>query len=359
MQGSIMFAASYRLAVLFPLAVAACSGCAYFDLRKNIPWGAADDGMGDRPIRVVSVWTDTVLSQGTGAATRGFGGRVMFYAKEEGSPIKVKGSLVVYAFDETNRDPSNVVPERKFVFTPEEFAGHYSKSSLGHSYSVWIPWDKAGGLQTEISLLVRFQAEDGSVVVGQQSTHMLPGALNPNAKKHNGAGNSPAVALQAPTHVPTAIQPVSYQSPVAANQTAEVQPHVTGQAWTLPNERMATTTIPLAGRLGNRLPTSSNAAQSPQVNGMPPGAAVNGGATVEAQAPAGQAAGTQVLGQPSTHFAPGRSRPLGGPIARLGRDRGPWRPPHAGWPSDPGSQPAPGPVPGPAANAGSVQQALR
>ena len=55
--------------------------------------------------------------------------------------MKGRGSLVVYAFDETDRDPANMKPDRKFVFTQEQFEKHYSKSTLGHSYSVWLPWD--------------------------------------------------------------------------------------------------------------------------------------------------------------------------------------------------------------------------
>ena len=81
-----------------------------------------------------------------------------FTPTKRDEPIKVDGTLTVYVFDETNRDPNNVRPDRKYVFTKEQFPSHYSKSKFGHSYSVWIPWDEAGGEQKEISMIVRFHA---------------------------------------------------------------------------------------------------------------------------------------------------------------------------------------------------------
>ena len=43
------------------------------------------------------------------------------------------------------------------------------------AYAIWIPWDEAGGPQKDISLIVRFVAGDGQVVVGEQTKHVLPG----------------------------------------------------------------------------------------------------------------------------------------------------------------------------------------
>ena len=49
-------------------------------------------------------WSDTILTQTGHPPIRGFGGRLMFYEGKSEEPIKVDGTLVVYAFDETNRD---------------------------------------------------------------------------------------------------------------------------------------------------------------------------------------------------------------------------------------------------------------
>jgi hypothetical protein len=157
------------------ITIAVTSGCAKFDLRKKIPWGEGANGRIDEPMRIVAVWTDTVLSQSGKSPKRGFGGRVMFYGENQTEPAKVEGSLVVYAFDETNRDPVNVKPDRKFVFTEAQLEKQYSKTRLGHSYSFWLPWDDVGGPQRQISLICRFVPKKGGVIVSEQTKHLLPG----------------------------------------------------------------------------------------------------------------------------------------------------------------------------------------
>ncbi len=152
----------------------AMTGCASFDMSKRIPWGQNDDAIDQPPMRVTAIWTDTVMTTAGKTPMRGFGGRVMFYGNGE-EPIKVAGNLVVYAFDETNRDPSNAKPDRKYVFRAEDLERHYTKGRLGHSYSFWVPWDEVGGRQCEISLIARFTPDGAGVIVGEQSKHMLPG----------------------------------------------------------------------------------------------------------------------------------------------------------------------------------------
>jgi hypothetical protein len=163
-------------AVLALLWVAA--GCAQLDLRKGIPWAdTAEDSQ--QPVRVVAIWTDTVMSRAGAVPTRGFGGRLMFFADKQDKPIKVQGTLVVYAFDESRSEGEKHVPDRRYVFRAEELEKHYSQSKLGHSYSVWLPWDVVGGPQREITLLVRFVGSNGGVLVGEPSTHLLPGPETP------------------------------------------------------------------------------------------------------------------------------------------------------------------------------------
>ena len=102
----------------------------------------------------------------------------MFYEGKNEEPIKVDGTLVVYAFDETNRDANNARPDRKYVFTPQQLPLHYSKSKVGHSYSVWMPWDEVGGVQKEITLIVRFQPkEEAPVAISDPCRQLLPGRV--------------------------------------------------------------------------------------------------------------------------------------------------------------------------------------
>ena len=123
-------------------------------------WPFNKEDQPGKPDKVSCFWNDTILTQAGQPPIRGFGGRLMFYQGKSEDPIKVEGTLVVYAFDETNRDANNNRPDRKYAITPEQLPHHYSKSKIGHSYSVWIPWDEVGGMQKEITLIVRFQPKE-------------------------------------------------------------------------------------------------------------------------------------------------------------------------------------------------------
>jgi hypothetical protein len=196
-----------------------------FDLKK--PWPFKDDDKPKKgtPVRMASTWTDTILRQGGATPQRGFGGRVMFYAKEGNEPILVDGQFVVYAFDETNREPTDNKPTRRYVFPPEQVAVRESKSELGASYSFWLPWDEVGGAQTNISLICRFEPKKGSVIVGEQTQHLLPGTLRPNTMV---ASNTPP-KLPEGTPMRPAVRQMSYTTPAPASGNPGFTPLAAGQ----------------------------------------------------------------------------------------------------------------------------------
>jgi hypothetical protein len=184
-----------------------------FDLKKPWPFKDDDGPKKGTPVRMASTWTDTILRQPGKPSQRGFGGRVMFYAKEGTDPILVEGQFVVYAFDETNREPTDNKPTRRYVFTPEQLPPRMSKSELGASYSFWLPWDEAGGPQTNISLICRFEPKKGSLVVGEQTQHLLPGTLRSTTMT---ATNTPP-KLPEGTPMRPAVQQMSYTAPAPAS----------------------------------------------------------------------------------------------------------------------------------------------
>jgi hypothetical protein len=198
--------------IVLPLLLAVFTGCTSLSLKKPDVWPLnISDNKPGMPSQVVTNWTDTILYPSNEVPVRGFGGRILFYADGKKDPVKVEGSLVVYAFEEKDHNLANVKPDRKFVFTKEQLATHYSKSKLGHSYSVWLPWDNAGGDQKEISLIARFMPEKGNVVTSEQTKHLLPG------KTENISGNSNAIVGTANGF----IQPVNYEysaTPAGGNE---------------------------------------------------------------------------------------------------------------------------------------------
>jgi hypothetical protein len=126
------------------------------------------------------VWSDTVLHQPGEPATRGFGGRIMFYGEDKHKAIRVDGTLVVYAWDDSKGSMERT-PDRKYVFPAEKLQTHYSQSRLGHSYSFWVPWDAAGGPLQHLTLISRFVSNDGTELTAAPAHVVLqgPGELSP------------------------------------------------------------------------------------------------------------------------------------------------------------------------------------
>jgi hypothetical protein len=127
------------------------------------------------PDRVLPVWTDSVLHQTNQPGIRGFGGRIYFYGKQNTDPVEVDGSLAVYVFDADDANPSNQKPLRKFMFTADQFKSHMSKTSIGPSYSVWLPWGEVGGPPMRLSIIARFEGREGGTTISDPTIKMLPG----------------------------------------------------------------------------------------------------------------------------------------------------------------------------------------
>jgi hypothetical protein len=191
------------------------------------------------PESVEAVWTSTTLYQPGQAATRGFGGRVMFHGKDQDRSLLVDGNVVVYAFDDDHPDPKNPKPLKKFVFPAEDLAKHQSESALGPSYSFWLPWDPVGGQQRRISLITRFEDASGAMIASSIAHVTLPGetaaAEQASLKTPHGAGRTgdPAAAQ---------IRSASFETPAA-----------TSAADTARTGKMSTTTIDIAPDQARRL----------------------------------------------------------------------------------------------------------
>jgi len=209
------------------------------------------------PTRMAATWTDTVLSQPGKKSQRGFGGRIMFYEQDEKKPILVDGQLVVYAFDEAGRDPTDNKPTRRYVFPADQLPPRMSKSELGASYSFFLPWDEAGGPKTEVSLICRFEPKDGAVVSSEQARSTLPGSMLAVAdgarkppKLPEGVPSKPAIptlqSLQTQRTGERNAQQASYET-AAPNDPRAAAINGALDANGLPTRRMTATTINLPG----------------------------------------------------------------------------------------------------------------
>jgi hypothetical protein len=224
------------------------AGCTQLDLADEFSWPWAEPEP-RTPTRMVNTWTDTVLQQPGKPGVRGFGGRIMFFEDGREKPIKVDGTLTVYAFDDADPDP-NKPPEKKYLFLADQLPKHYSKSKVGHSYSFWLPWDDAGGYERQIGLVVRFEDREGKVVMSPVAHKTLPGRQPVPKAEDDPAGTISRLDESAVGHV----RQVAHQEPI--------QPARENRA------RMKTTTIELTSSFAERLAAASKAqsAEGAQAN---------------------------------------------------------------------------------------------
>lgn len=127
------------------------------------------------PVRMAVIWKDGVYEEAGQNPVRGLGGRVFFY-DEDNRPTTADGELIVYGYDDSKENSDSNAADRKFVFRAERFQNHYSKTDLGDSYSVWVPWDEVGGVRKTVSLIPVFKTTDGKLIKAGQTLCMLPGA---------------------------------------------------------------------------------------------------------------------------------------------------------------------------------------
>ena len=207
------------------VAALALPGCASLDLSKDLvwPWEATP---AKPPAKFTDTWTFTVLRQPGLPPIRGFGGRVTFFDSQD-KPMKVDGTFTVYAFDARTDNPMAALPERKFVFLEKDLARHHDKIKLGDSYSFWLPWGEVDGPQRQLTLIARFEAKHGQLVMGSASRLILSGS-EPPAKKEAAAPPAVATAPSAnrqaaknPSDDGDGVRPASYQQEVSSQTSGD------------------------------------------------------------------------------------------------------------------------------------------
>ncbi len=158
--------------VLLILGVGLLSGCTGIlsNHSRSIPWLGRGAVL---PTRMNAIWSKTTLQQPGQPAVRGVGGRVMFYQDQQNEPVTVEGTMIVYAYDRELEKSAK--PARKYVFTADQLAKHYSKSEMGHSYSFWLPWGKTDGPPKQLTLIARFEPSDGAAILSSPASQHLPG----------------------------------------------------------------------------------------------------------------------------------------------------------------------------------------
>jgi len=230
--------------------LASLVGCTQVQWRQPKEWFPLGDDEPQAPTRVVAVWSEVMLQHPDRPPTRGFGGRLMFFGPDGDTPLRVDGSLLVYAFDENHPDATSSTADRKYAFTAEQFTEHHSESKLGHSYSVWIPWDQAGGPKQDVGLICRFDPTEGPAIVSQQTRVTLPGSSPPDSTRT--ARSTSYIEHVKPRAAP--VRPVAYQEALPDDRSGS-------KIDADPVRRMKTATIPIPPRFGRLMPVVESTRQ--------------------------------------------------------------------------------------------------
>ncbi len=342
-------------------------GCSTLDLSKCKSLWPAGPEKPQQPASVVALWKEGVVHQSASPPMRGFAGRVIFYGSDGVKPVKVDGTLTIYAFDETGRGKSDMKPDRKYVFTPEQLASHYDPVKIGPAYAVWVPWDEASGFRKDMSLIVRFAPRKGELVVGEMTRLVLNGAAPPNVEAN------PVQTVGSPRVADPMVRPTSYDTPIPGrpgesppreqaeagirSTTIPLPDNLTRQiagarssSRTLVERRGRTTLVPggVAASRMNAFGVAEPAAERGNAPGSPLTASPAQAAGMPAAtAPMASAASppSRLSALPGVHSSLARPRVPGVPIAPLTRDRAASRPLPGASPYLPPSTPPPEPPP--------------
>lgn len=215
------------------------------------------------PASMAVVWKDSVYEQPGVPFVKGFGGRFFIYDAQN-NPIKADGELIVYGYDESNAvhsDGSHTGADKKFVFPSEKFQHHFSESDLGASYSVWIPWEKVGGIRKSITLIPIFKTNSGNVLRCGQSLVVLPGR-KPQTANANIDGDEI-------TNTPNLVAQASFQQTPAQLQNHRVSQVSATTGTSAKESAMRTTTFDITPSLAKKLTATPSAPKPPGPTAFP------------------------------------------------------------------------------------------
>jgi len=165
------------------------AGCLGLDVAGTFRWPGTKTDQQQAAAMAVA-WQNDIQKRNGKNLMRGFQGKVQFFAavpkptgkdtdKQPLPPPKavpVDGTLTVYAFEERADGKEGAGPPKKYVFAGKDLKRVHREGPQGPEYNVWLAWDKAGGPERHIRLLMRFDpAGGGQPVMSDNSREVLPG----------------------------------------------------------------------------------------------------------------------------------------------------------------------------------------
>jgi len=126
--------------------------------------------------RIVTLWEAAHGKDEKGRNARGFAGQILFFGPGGQTGCRVNGKVVISVFDEydpeSEDEPSLL---HQYEFDDDAWEAHRGEGTLGHSYSVFIPYTRSHRNQVNCGLKVELIHQDGRTVSSQETEVLLPG----------------------------------------------------------------------------------------------------------------------------------------------------------------------------------------
>lgn len=178
--------------------------------------------------KIVAIWEPSNGKNPEDQNCRGFAGQILFFGPTCETGARVKGRINIYEYDYYNPDSDeNPEPLHVFTFEPDAWDAHRIEGTLGHSYSVFIPYMNKHKDQVNCALKVELILEDGRKISTPETEVMLPGR------------NTAGMAAQRTRGFVTEkrIGPAADAQPVVLNQQASKPPERKLEALSIPLPR--------------------------------------------------------------------------------------------------------------------------
>ena len=125
--------------------------------------------------RILCLWEP---SQGTGLddkPSRGFSGQVLFFGGREESAARISGAVRILVYDNFDASKDDPEPLHTFAFDAKAWDVHRREGSLGHSYSVFIPYNQKHKDTANCAVKVEYTSPEGHLVQSDMIEVLLPG----------------------------------------------------------------------------------------------------------------------------------------------------------------------------------------
>ncbi|WP_157605899.1 hypothetical protein [Schlesneria paludicola] len=152
-------------------------GCATFHspFEKRLPKATA----ANPAVQIIGLWQHADGNDPDGRPCKGFSGQILFLSNGSPVPLKVDGDVRIYLFDDQGTLEEQAKPLRVFEFDSGSWDVHLAQSTLGLTYTVFIPYTRRGVNDANCSLRIRLKPKQGPTVFSDFSNMPLNGNKKP------------------------------------------------------------------------------------------------------------------------------------------------------------------------------------